>query len=115
MPYVKPNMISFDSNMVGREPSEFKKPRKVRRCKCCNTVLSIRNLDNLCWPCDKAIQEWKNFPWKRAELEREMAKHCLDYVEEHCAKKKKGCDESREEVSSGSFARAIGRKTIERK
>lgn len=85
-----------------------------RRCKCCNCFLGGSNPDNICHPCDKAIQEWKNFPWRRPELEREMGPHCLNYVREHCAKKKKGRSGHGEEVSSGSFARAVGRKTIER-
>lgn len=86
-----------------------------RRCKCCDCFLARSNPDNLCWPCDKAIQEWKNFSWRRTELEREMASHCLQFVYEYLAKK----NETRgviggEERSSGSFARASGRKTIER-
>jgi len=86
-----------------------------RRCKCCNCFLGGSNPDNFCRPCDKAIQEWKIFPWRRIELEREMGQHCLDYVRERYAEKKKRRDASAEEVSSGSFARAIGRKTVERK
>lgn len=85
-----------------------------RRCKCCNCFLASSNSDNICHPCDKAIQEWKNFPRRRPELEREMEPRCLDYVRQHCANKKKTRSGSGEEVSSGSFARAIGRKTIER-
>lgn len=88
--------------------------KEGRRCKCCNCFLVSSNSDNICHPCDKAIQEWKNFPWRRPELEREMGLHCLNYVREHCAKKKKGRSGHGEEVSSGSFARAVGRKTIER-
>jgi len=114
MPYTKPAAISVDPNMIGREPSKYKKPRKIRKCKCCGATLSIHNNDNFCWPCDKAIQEWKLFPWHRDDLEREMQPHCLDYVREHCAKKKKGRNGVGGEISSGSFARAMGRKTIER-
>ncbi len=111
----KPVLISVDASMVGREPSEFKKPRKIRKCKCCGAALSVRNTDNLCWHCDSAIQKWKLFPWQRAELEREMDLHCLDYVHEHCTKKKKSADKDGLEVSSGSYARALGRKQIERR
>ena len=87
-----------------------------RRCKCCSCFLASSNSDNICHPCDKAIQEWENFPWRRPELEREMEPHCLQFVHERLAKKSKarGVTGS-EEKSSGSFARAIGRKTIERR
>ncbi|MFA5413654.1 MAG: hypothetical protein WC348_03890 [Patescibacteria group bacterium] len=87
-----------------------------RRCKCCSCFLASSNSDNICHPCDKAIQEWKNFPWRRPELEREMEPHCLQFVHEHLAKKNKARGVTGGgERSSGSFARAIGRKTIERR
>lgn len=81
-----------------------------RRCICCDAPLSRYNSNKLCWPCDKAIAEWKNFPMNRSELEKTMAKHCLNYVREHYSGKKRASNAVGGEVSSGSFARAVGRK-----
>jgi hypothetical protein len=86
-----------------------------RRCICCGATLSIYNMDKLCWPCDKAIAEWKNFSLNRFEIEKRMASHCLCYVRENCSRRKKASGAVGGEVSSGSFARAVGRKQTERK
>jgi len=87
-----------------------------RRCKCCNCFLARTNPDNICHPCDRAIQEWKNFPWWRAELEQVMEVHCLGFVHERFVKKGKARSATGGgEKSSGSWARAAGRKTIEKK
>lgn len=102
--------------------SAFRSERPVetykanRRCKCCNCFLARTNPDNICHPCDRAIQEWKNFPWRRAELEQVMEAHCLKFVHEHFVKKGKARSVTGGgEKSSGSWARAAGRKTIEKK
>jgi hypothetical protein len=115
MPHVNPVAISVDHNLIGREPLEYRKPRRVRKCECCGAALSIHNADKLCWHCDAAIQKWKLFPWQRAELEWKMEPHCKNYVREHFGKKKKVGKGIKSETSSGSFARAMGHKTIERK
>jgi hypothetical protein len=86
-----------------------------RRCICCDATLSIYNMDKLCWPCDKAIAEWKNFSLNRFEIEKRMESHCLRYVRENCSGRKKASGAVGGEVSSGSFARAVGRKQTERK
>ncbi len=51
-----------------------------RKCECCGCALARSNPDRFCRPCDGAIQRWKDFSWLRAELEREMGEHCLNYV-----------------------------------
>lgn len=88
-----------------------------RRCKCCDCFLARTNPDSICHPCDRAIQEWKNFPWRRAELEGGgMEPHCLKFVHERFAKKGEAQKKNGgKEKSSGSWARAAGRKTIEKK
>lgn len=115
MPYVKPVAIPVDHNLIGREPLEYRKSHKARKCECCGATLSIHNTDKFCWHCDAAIQKWKLFPWRREEFEREMDPHCVTYVREHCTKKKKVSEGIRGEASSGSFARAMGHKTADRK
>lgn len=115
MAHPRPVVISVDRNLIGREPLEYRKPHEVRKCECCGTILSIHNTDKFCWHRDAAIQKWKLFPWQRTELLREMEEHCRNYVEEHYPQKKKVSKAIKSEASSGSFARAMGHKTIVRK
>lgn len=86
-----------------------------RKCICCGATLSRYNADRLCWPCDKAIAEWKNFSMNRFDIEKRMAEHCLHYVRENCSGRRKVSNAVGGEISSGSFARATGRKQVERK
>lgn len=85
-----------------------------RKCVCCGCSLARSNPDKLCMPCDTIIAEWKNFPWNRGEIGRRMAKYCLDYVLANSTRRKARHGVGRG-MSSGSFARAAGRKTIVRK
>jgi hypothetical protein len=86
-----------------------------RKCECCGAALATYNTDNLCWPCDKAIAEWMNFPMNRSEIERSMSSHTLKYVSEKLTGRKRASNAVGGEISSGSWARATGRKQIERK
>lgn len=86
-----------------------------RRCECCGATLAMYNTDKLCWPCDRVIAEWKNFSANRSSIEREMSPHCLRYVTEKFSGRKKTGNAVGGEISSGSWARASGRKQIERK
>lgn len=108
-------ILFADTNLIGGEMSpEARKRRKSRKCKCCGASLNSYNPNSFCQPCDRAIQEWRNFPWRRGDLEREMAEHCLVFVREGLGKKK-ASGSSGEEISSASFTRASSRKTLERK
>ncbi len=78
-----------------------------RKCACCGCSLARSNPDEFCRPCDRAIAEWKNFPWNRAEIEKRMAKHCLCFVQSG-TKKKRSCRGVSRIAVSGSFLRAIG-------
>ena len=82
-----------------------------RKCGCCNCTLAQSNPDNLCLPCGSAIAEWKNFPWNRVEIEKEMAKHCLGYARAK-VKRKKARHGVPRDTASGSFTRAVGRREI---
>lgn len=86
-----------------------------RRCECCGATLAMYNTDKLCWPCDRVIAEWRNFPARRQEFEREMSEHCLGYIRKKILPRKKAGNAVGGEISSGSWARASGRKQIERK
>lgn len=86
-----------------------------RRCLCCGVALSIYNPDKLCRPCDGAIERWKLFPAIRSETEREMAPHCRQYVVEKCTKRKKVNNAVGGEVSSGSWARTMGKNMSRKK
>jgi hypothetical protein len=85
--------VDYSAVRVARPIETFEAGRK---CKCCGCFLAASNPDKFCRPCDRAIQEWRNFPWRRGELEQEMGQHCLDYVRKHYTGKKavtaaKGC------------------------
>jgi hypothetical protein len=101
----------------GEDYSALRRDRLVetfgtgRKCKCCECALAESNPDKFCRPCDTVIAEWKNFSWNRAEIEKGMAKHCLDYVRANLARRKTRHGVSRE-ASSGSFMRAVGRREI---
>jgi len=103
-------------DLVGSDKVRLAQGKSGRKCECCGATLSIYNTDKLCWPCDRAIAEWKNFPTRRLEIEANMAPHCLRYVtKKYVIKRKKNNSLGGGDVSSGSWARAAGRKTLERK
>lgn len=85
-----------------------------RKCACCGCSLIRSNPDKLCRPCDRAIAEWKNFSWNRAEIEKQMAKHCLCFVRSG-TRRKRSCRGVSRIVASGSFLRAVGRREIGRR
>lgn len=81
-----------------------------RKCVCCGAALSVYNTDKLCRPCDSAIQRWRLFPMDRSRHEKEMARHCLRYVREKFSSKNDDGEVAEEEMPSGSWVRAVGRR-----
>ena len=81
-----------------------------RKCECCGTVLSMYNTDNLCRPCDRTINAWQLFPHLRRETN--LPEHCRDYIESRGARRRREIDEG---VSSGSWARAMGKNMSRKK
>lgn len=84
-----------------------------RKCKCCSCTLAESTQGKFCWSCDATIAKWKNFPWDRAEIEKEMAEHCLCFVRSG-AKKKESLRGVPKIVASGSYERAVGHREIGR-